>query len=469
LNIHPTNSIQRFIGFYRDREYFHLLVKFTLPIALQNLVMSSLNMVGVMMIGQLGEVSVASVGLANQIWFLLNLIVFGVVSGAAMFVAQLWGKKDVANIRRVLGLTIKLSLLAAALFWVIATFFPEKALRIYTEDLAVIETGSHYLRIACWSYGFFAITASYGAALRSTGNVRMPLVVSTAALGLNILLAYPLIFGIEQIDLPALGVVGAAIASLIARVLECAAMVILVYRDRTNPVAASGSDLVEFDVKFMASVMKPVLPVIANEVLWSFGITAYNAIYGHIGTDAVAAINIVSTIEQMAFVLFFGLGTATAIMVGNQIGQGELKNAYVYAGRSLSLQLVGAMLMGVLVYFFAGNVFQFYKVSPEVILDARNILTVMSLGMWIRASNMVIILGILRSGGDTLFSLILDGLIIWLVGVPLTAGGAFLFRLPIHLVYALTLSEEATKLVAGMWRYFSKKWIRDLTEKVAAA
>jgi Na+-driven multidrug efflux pump len=123
--------------------------------------------------------------------------------------------------------------------------------------------------------------------------------------------------------------------------------------------------------------------------------------------------------------------------------------------------------MGVLVYLFAGNIFQFYKVTPEVIINARLILSVMALGMWVRASNHVIIIGILRSGGDTRFSLILDGLVIWFVGVPVTAAGAFLFGLPVHLVYALTLSEEATKFIAGLWRYFSKRWINDLTQRVS--
>jgi Na+-driven multidrug efflux pump len=260
---------------------------------------------------------------------------------------------------------------------------------------------------------------------------------------------------------------GAAIAGLIARVLECVAVLAFVYRDTTSPVAASLRDLLEVDLKFAEAVLKPILPVIANETLWSLGITTYSAIYGHIGTDAVAAINIVATIDQMAFVLFLGLGTATAIMVGNLIGEGEKEKAFRYAGRSLLLQSTGAMLMGVLVFLFAGNFLQFYKVSPTVIANARAILTVLSLGMWVRASNHVIIIGILRSGGDTRFSLILDGLVIWFVGVPVTALGAFIFGLPIHLVYALTLSEEATKFIAGLWRYFSKRWIHDLTEHVS--
>ncbi|MCX6037024.1 MAG: MATE family efflux transporter [Chloroflexi bacterium] len=458
---------ERVVDFYRDREYFRLLIKFALPLALQSLITSSLNMVGVIMIGQLGETSVAAVGLANQVWFLLNLLLFGIVSGCAMFVAQLWGKKDIPNVRRVLGLAVKLGLIAALVFWTLATFFPGAVLRLYTEDAAVIELGSQYLCIYGWSYGFYAISAAYGVSLRSTGYVRLPLAVSTAALGLNILIAYPFIFGWEAVGLPALGVNGAAIAGLVARVLECLAMLGAVYWDRLNPSAASLRDLLELDFKFMASVLKPVLPVIANEFLWSMGVTTYSAIYAHIGTSAIAAINIVSTIDQLAFVVFLGIGSATAILVGNLIGQGENEKAYRYAGRSLGLQITGAALMGLLVYLFAGNLFQFFKVSPEVIVDARNILTVLALGMSVRSANHVIIIGILRSGGDTRFSLVLDGFVIWLVGVPVTAAGAFLFHLPVHLVYALTLSEEVTKFAVGLGRYFSRKWINDLTKRVA--
>ncbi|HCC78157.1 MAG: hypothetical protein A2X25_04870 [Chloroflexi bacterium GWB2_49_20] len=465
----PLNPslIQRLIYYFNDREYFRLLVRFTFPIALQNLVMSSLNLVAGVMIGQLGETSVAAVGQASQVLFLLNLVVFGTVSGAAMFLAQLWGKLDIPNIRRVLGLTIKLSLLAALFFWTLATFFPDEVLGVYSVDPAVILLGSQYLRIVCWGYAFMAITATFGVALRSTGNVCLPLVVSTSALLINIALAYPLIFGWQWLHLPALGVKGAAYATVIARALECLAMLMLVYRDRSNPVAATLTDLFSFDWKFMQATMKPVLPVIANEILWSFGVTTYNAIYGHIGTDAVAAINIIGNIDQLAFVLFIGLGTATAIMVGNAIGQGEPEKAFIYAGRSLILQVTGAILMGVLVYFFAGNIFQFYKVAPQVILEARNILTVLAIGMSLRAANHLIIISILRSGGDSRYSLFLDGFVIWLVGVPVTAAGAFLLGLPIHLVYALTLSEEITKAILGTWRYFSKKWIHDLTGRMA--
>jgi Na+-driven multidrug efflux pump len=180
----------------------------------------------------------------------------------------------------------------------------------------------------------------------------------------------------------------------------------------------------------------------------------------------VASVNIMSTIEQLAFVVFLGLGTATSIMVGNQIGQGNRDKAYLYGGRSLLIQGTGAMLMGVIVFFVAGNIFQFYKVNPQVIADAKIMLTIFSCGLWMKASNHVIIIGILRSGGDTKFSLVLDGLVIWFIGVPVTAAGAFLLGLPVYYVYALTYTEEAVKFFVGVSRYFSKKWINDLTQKV---
>lgn len=454
--------------FFRDKEYYRQLLRFALPIVAQNFVSASLNMIAVILIGQLGEVSVAAVGLANQVWFLLNLVLFGVVSGASIFLAQLWGKEDVPNIRKVLGLTVKLGLTAAAFFWVISHFFPQAALKIYTNDPAVIELGSRYLKILCWSFGFYALTATFSTASRSTGNVRLPLVVSASALALDVLLAFVLIFGVKWLGIPALGVEGVAIAGLIARILECTAMLLIVYRNRTSPIAAGLRDIFGFDLKFLVVVMKPVLPVIANELLWSLGITTYNAIYGHIGTGAVAAINIISTIDQMAFVIFLGLGTATAIMVGNLIGQGKKQKAYIYAGRSLVLEAGGAMLMGLIVFLVGGNIFHFYKVAPEVITDARALLIVLSLGLWIRASNHVIIIGMLRAGGDTRFSLLLDGGAIWAIGVPCAAAGAFLFDLPVYFVYALTLSEEIAKFSFGLWRYFSKKWINDMTQRVEA-
>ncbi len=461
-------NFSKIVNFFKDSEYYRQLFHLAMPIALQNLITSSLTLIAVLFIGQLGEAAVASVSLANQIFFLLNLMVFGVTSGCAIFIAQLWGKKDVHNIRRVVGVTIKLALAAALFFTVIGFFFSKTVLHIYSNDPEVIQRGAEFLRIICWTYGFFSISIVFSMANRSTGNVRLPLYISTSALAIEVMLAIPLIFGVKGLAIPAMGINGFAWAALIARILECGALLFFTYKDKDNPVRVGLVELREWDWKFIKTILKPVLPVIANETLWSLGITTYNVIYGHIGTDAVAAMNMVQTIDQIAFVLFLGIGTATSIMVGHLIGKGENDRAYSYGGRSLFLQATGAMLMGLMVYLFAGNIFQLYKVAPEVVANAKAILTIMSLGMWVRASNHIIIIGILRAGGDTKFSLILDGLVIWLIGVPATALGAFIFDLPIYFVYALTLTEEVTKASIGIWRYLSKRWINDLTRRVEA-
>jgi putative MATE family efflux protein len=460
------SRFRKISAFFNDPEYYRVLFRLAMPIALQNLITSSLTMIAVLFIGQLGETAVASVSLANQVFFLLNLMVFGVVSGCSIFIAQLWGKKDVHNIRRVVSLMLKLALSVAVFFTALGFFFPETVLHIYSNDPEVIARGGQFLHIICWTYLFFAVTMVFSSASRSVGNVHLPLFVSTSALGIEVLLAFPLIFGVKSIGLPALGINGFAFAALIARILECGAMLFFVYRNKENPARVGINELFEWDWKFIATVLKPVLPVIGNETLWSLGITTYNAIYGHISTDAVAAMNIVSTIDQIAFVLFLGLGTATSILVGNQIGRGDRDKAFISAGRSLVIQASGAMIMGVFVFLFGPKIFQLYKVSPSVVADARAIITVMSMAMWIRASNHVIIIGILRAGGDTRFSLVLDGLVIWCVGVPAAALGAFVFHLPIYYVYALTLTDETVKNIVGLWRYFSRRWINDMTHRV---
>ncbi len=454
------------IALVSNTDYYRLMFKLALPIMLQSLIMSALNMVALLFVGQLGETSVAAVGLSGQIWFLLSLFVFGVVSGASIFIAQFWGKEDISNIRKVEGLTLVLSFIVALFFWAVAVFFPEMALGIYSKDPKVVELGSQYLCIYGWSYLFYTISYVYSAALRSTGDVKLPMAVSTCALGLNVIMTYPFIFGWKFIGLHAMGIQGAAIAGLLARIIECLAILLMIYRNPKSPAAARIGDIFNFDVKYLITVLKPVLPVIINEILWSLGITTYNIIYGHIGTNAVAAINIISTIEQVAWVVFQGVGTATAILVGNQIGRGMKEEAFMSGGRTLVFQALGGMVMGGVISLFAGFVINLYKVDPIVVTYSKAMVIVLSLGIWIKACNNGIIIGILRAGGDTKFSLVLDGLVIWFVGVPVLAIGAFIFDLPIYYVYALTFVEEIVKVAIGGKRYLSRKWINDFTLKV---
>lgn len=455
--------LQRVRDYYDDPEYFPNIRKIAIPIIIQQFTFALLNMLGVMLVGQKGETSVAAVGLAGQLAFLLNLVHFGIISGAAMFTAQFWGRNDVPNLRRVLGLCLIFAIGTSLIFFTLAHLMPERILSIYTKDPAVITLGTDYIRVFSWTFLFLAITVSYGFVLRSTGNVKIPTVISVCALILSTALSYVLIFG--YVGFPEMGIQGVAVAAVTARALECVALVVFAYTQKTA-VAASLRELTNFDAAFIGKVIKPMLPVILNELFWALGITTYNAIYGRMGTASFAAMNIVGTIEQLAFVVFIGISNATSVLVGNRIGAGKQDEAYVYAGRSLGLGVVGGLVMGVLLQLVKTPVLSLYNVSPEVIANASHVVNVITFFLWVRVNNMTIVVGVLRAGGDTRFSLFLDGIIIWLVGVPMAYLGANVWHFPIYLVYLCAMSEEASKWVLGLWRYRSRKWIHDLTQHV---
>jgi len=454
---------QALVGIFSDREYYRRLVKIGVPIAFQQLIMSSLNMVGVIMIGQLGAPPVAAVGLANQIFFLLTLILFGITSGSAMFTAQLWGVRDIRNIRKVLGLAITLGVIVATFFLIIAEFFSASALSIYSKDPVVIALGSDYLRIIGFSFIFYTITFCYSSVLRSMGDVQTPLFVTFTALSLNAILSYTLIFG--KFGFPVMGVQGAAVAVLSTRSLECILLLFLIYRKK-SPAAGKIKELFGYDRIFTKRVLKPVLPVVANELLWSTGITAYSIVYARIGTDSIAAMNIAGSIEQMAFVLFQGIGHACAILVGNRIGAGDEEQAYRYAARSESLGILSGIIIGSIILASRNLLLSLYNVSPTVLEYTFWVLTIMSLLFWLRGANMILYIGVIRSGGDTRFGFLMDGVVIWVVGVPLAFLGAFVIHLPVYWVYLLVMSEELVKWILGLYRFFTRKWIHNLTQTV---
>ncbi len=448
---------------YRDREYIHEMRKIAVPIIVQQLMFSGLNMLGVIFVGQKGEVSVAAVGLAGQVAFLLNLVHFGIISGAAMFTAQFWGRRDIPNLRRVLGLCLMLAICASLIFFALAQLLPHQILSIYSKDAEVIQLGTDYIRTFSWTFLFFGITFSYALVMRSTGNVKIPTVISVVALSISTILSYALIFG--KLGLPEVGIRGVAIAAVIARAFECVTLIAITYLTR-SPVAASLRELTDFDAGFIGRVIKPMLPVILNELFWSLGITTYNVIYGRMGTASFAAMNIVSTMEQVAFVIFIGISNATSVLVGNRIGADKEDEAFTYAGRSLGLGIFGGLVIGLLLQLVKAPILSLYNVSPEVIENAGYIMNVITCFLWIRVNNMTIVVGILRAGGDTRFSLFLDGIIIWIIGVPMAYMGAFVFDLPVYFVYLCAMSEELTKWILGIFRYRSRKWINNLAAQV---
>ncbi len=444
------------VRLFGDRVFFATLLKIALPITIQQLALSLLNATDVLLIGQLGETAVAAVGLANQIFFLLNLMLFGIISGSAIFTAQFWGRRDLTSIRQVMGISLLLAVAGSLAFTVLAVAAPEQALRIYTSDQAVIARGSEYLRVVGLSYVVTAITYAYSAVLRSTEHVKLPMAVSVTALSLKTALGYLLIFG--HLGLPQMGIVGAAVATCIARYAECGALLVLAYARRT-PAAAHPRELLGADRAFVRRFLITTAPVLLEEVVWSLGITTYNAIYARISTDAIAAVNIASTIEGLVFAAFIGLGNSAAIMIGNRIGAGEVDHAATLAGRFLRLAMLVGAAAGGLILAGAGPIPGLYKITPETRAVARAVLIVMACVLWAKASNTVMIVGIMRSGADTRFAFAADVAPLWLIGVPLALVGAFVLHLPVYLVYVMVMCDELSKFFISAWRVRSGKWI----------
>jgi putative MATE family efflux protein len=457
------NPVQRVSEFFRNKIYLAQLYHLATPIALQNLLTASLGMVGSIMVGQLGDSVIAAVGLAGQVFFLLNLILFGIGSGSAMFTAQLWGNKDIDNLRKVLGLCLVIGMVTAVFFVFSCEIFPDRIIGIFTIDPQVITLGAEYLRIYAWAFLFFSFTSGYAAILRSIGEVKLPMVVTVSALALNIALNYILIFG--ALGLPAMGMRGAAFSAVIARISECIVLVLITYWKK-YPVAAKISELLGFNLGFVVSIFKPVFPVIMNELMWSLAITVYSIVYAHIGTPSIAAMNIVGAVDNLALVPFLGLSCAIAIISGHKIGSGKKEEAYHDVGRTLVLTVMFALLVCGIVLAIKGPVISLYKITPDVALYANRALVILALWMVVRSQNMILVVGMMRSGGDTRYSLFLDGVIIWILGVPMAMLGGFILHLPVYWVYLMVMSEELTKCILGLRRYFSRKWIHDLTQTV---
>jgi len=447
------------LSFFRDKPFMTTMLSLAIPVAFQQFITASLNMVDVIMVGQLGEASIAALGLANQVFFLLVLFLFGVTSGMAIFTAQFWGKEDLENIRKVLGICLTVAISVGAMFALAATLIPETVLGFYTEDPEVIAIGSSYLRIVGFSYIFMAITTSYFAVLRSITLVRMTVVVSVIAIVLKTILGYLLIFGIGPF--PALGVRGAAIATTFGWLFQCALILTLVYMLKT-PLAANPLTFFRFERTFLGKVLKTAMPAAANEVFWSVGITIYNAVYARIGTDAIASVQINSTIEDIAFVFFIGLGNACAIMVGNRIGAGEKDLAFDYGRRFTILIVLVALLTGGIILSLRGPVVGLYEISPQAAQNARRLMTIFASTAWLRSINFILFIGALRAGGDTRYAMFMELFSIWTIGVPAALIGGFVLRLPVYGVYALVLLEELVKVVIISRRYLSRKWIHDL-------
>lgn len=445
----------------KDHEFLKKAVRIALPVAMQGMLNTIVNLVDNLMIGNLGSTAIASVGLANKVFFVFSLLVFGVVSGSGILAAQYWGNHDIKNIRRVLGMALVISLSAAVLFLIPARCNPEMLMRIFTTSESSIELGASYLVIVALSYPLTAISNTYVAMLRAVNRVKAPVVTSCIAICVNIILNYTFIYG--NFGAPAMGVAGAALATLTARLVEAGCLVWVVYAKKT-PFACHIRELFGWSGDFVRQFFVTAAPVIANEFVWGLGTTIYSMAYGRMGDDAVAAITIATTIQDIVVVLFQGLSAATAVILGNELGAGKLDTAERYAKNFFILQFLVTIAGALLCVGMRWNIISLYQpgISDQVAENVSRCLLVFALFMPSKMFNYVNIVGVLRSGGDTRMCLFIDTSGVWLIGIPMAFIGGLWLKQPIYIVYAMVTLEEVYKTILGYWRYRQKKWLRNL-------
>ena len=444
---------------FEDKSFIRKIITIGIPIAFQGLLNTLLNLVDNMMIGSLGESSIAAVGLANKVFFVFTLLLFGIVSGSSVLTAQYFGKKDVKNIRRVLGLSLIIGLAGACIFMLAGLFIPKTVMRIFTPNENTIKIGVSYLTIVAISYPLTAVTNCYISLLRATNRVKAPVFITIAAILVNVILNYTFIYG--HFGFEALGVKGAAIATVIARLFECICILAVVYIGKSE-AAAKFKELIDFNKEFIKKYFIIVSPVIANEFVWGLGVTMYSLVYGRMGDSAVASITITQNVEQICVVIFQGLSAATAVILGNELGANKIERADKHAKGFFIIQFILVLVMATVCLIIRKPLIDLFNVDENVASDILKCLNVFIIYSPFRMFNLVNIVGVLRSGGDTKASLLLDLTGVWLVGIPFAFLGGIILKMPIYYVYAMITIEEVYKFILGFIRYRKKKWLRKI-------
>lgn len=448
----------------KSKSFLIPLFTIAFPIILQDFLSSFVNMLDTIMVGQLGAVDIAAVGLGNQIFFVMSLGVFGIASGGQIFIAQYWGKKDIEKIHKTTGMMLSLALCFTVLFAFVSIVFPEFCLSIYSKDQEVITRGANYLRVVAPSYLFFGVNVSFAVSCRNTEHLKLPAVATITSVLLNALLNYLLIFGVNiggfQV-INAYGIIGAGIATVISRIVEALIVVGGSYLNKYI-IAAPLKEYVVKDRGFIAHYAKISLPVLLNELLWGSGISMQSSIFAHSGTLVIASFNIMNSISNLVYPICLGCGNATAIIIGKTIGEGKTEEAKSLARKQCAFIAAMAFCLGFLIMPMAKLMPFIFKVEAEVLSMASIFIIMRGLIFPFDAFNMTSVVGVFRSGGDTLFALFMDVGFLWLMAIPLGWLAVMVWHLPFWAVYLCILSEPICKAVVGIIRLLSNKWLRKL-------
>lgn len=442
------------------KEFLKSAALLVVPVAMQNLITTAINSLDVIMLGRVNEIVLAGASLGNQVYFNMSLFLFGITSGAAVLIAQYWGKKDLDSIKAIFGLGMKLGIAVSSLFALSAFFIPELLMRIFTDDPEIIRQGEIYLRIVCFSYPFTAVNMIYLNTMRSMEKVKIATLAYSVSFFVNLIANGVLIFGL--LGFPALGTAGAAWGTVIARFSE--SLVILFYDRKINRT-------LKFSIKFLVSknglltrdFWKYALPVIINELSWGTGISMITGILGRLGSSVVAANAVAQVARQLSMIIGFGVAAAAAIEIGKKIGEGNREGAKDLGRRYAVLSVITGFIGAAVILIALPVMLKFLVLTPDAAKYLKMMMLVMSYFVIGQSINSCFVVGIFRAGGDTRFGLFFDLTFMW--GIAILGGwiAAFVFHAPVTVVYMILLSDEVLKMPVAYGRYKSYKWLKNVT------
>jgi len=447
---------------FKDREFLKAASSIAVPVVLQQVLSTVTNMLDTMMIGSMGETAISAVGLANKYYYVIALLIFGVYSGTGLLMSQFFGSKDYVHIRKAFGFGLVINLVTSSLAAFIAFFAPAAIMGIFTNSPESTLLGSEYLRIVCISYPVFAFTSIMNSSLRSTRQVRIPLISSTVSILTNVFLNYCLIYG--NLGFPEMGVRGAALATVIARVAECLILAFFVFV-KNDVIRGKITDFFGWTGAFLKNFFRHSVPVIFNELTWGLGITVYYTAYGRMGDDAVAAVTISETVTDMVSVFGSGLYAAAAVLLGNELGAGHKEKALDYSKKILVCGIAVACFCMALLLGITRPVLGLFTVSDAVLVEAARCMYVFIAYLPFLFTFGIIVVGVLRAGGDTRACFFIDTSSVWLIGVPMAFLAGLVWKLPVWVTYALVNSEFVVKAFVCLARYKKRVWLKNITDE----
>lgn len=438
-----------------QRTFFRMLLTIGLPVALQNLISTSVNLMDTLMVGHLGENALSAVSIANQIFFFYSISIFGITSAAVILCSQYWGSENTGAIQKVLTLSLRLSAIAGVIFGILLLLIPEQLMHLFTPNLAVITMGAGYLKIVAAAYLFYGLTTTCLMVLRSVEDVKIAMCIYSLSVIVNIFFNYMFIFG--KFGAPAMGVTGAAMGTLIARSLEFVIMLVyMLYFEKR--IQYRLPMLRQMESVLLKDMMQYGMPVMINELLWGTAHSLHVVILGHMSVEAVAANSICSVVFQMTMSFIIGVSSASAVIIGKTVGQKNLKKTSQYAHKLLRVYFCTGIVMACSILLLREPIIQFYKIEPNTIVMARQFMLVYAAVIFFTGFCHPMITGILRGGGDIMYAAVADAGCLWLF-LPIGAIAAFVFHLAPPLVYFILRLEIVMKLFVCLFRLRNDKWI----------